>query len=92
MSEKLHHYFLTSEAHELEHRLSIYPTDPQTRQCQTFKSRKEILEFVGDGEDGTFGFPSILEQSISDESCRYIIQITLLNKCIIGLKKENDIH
>lgn len=71
---------------------SIYPTDPQTRQCQTFNALQEVLEFVGDSEDGTFGIPSILERSISDESCRYIIQIVLLNKCITNLKKENDIH
>lgn len=93
MSKKLYHYFLTSEAHELETQTCgiMGQYTQQTLKQDNTNSLKEVLEFVGDGEDRTFGFPSILQQSVSDESCRYIIQITLLNKCIINLKKENDI-
>lgn len=46
---------------------SIYPVDPTTNKRPRFRSLKELLEFVGDGEQGLFGYVKHLE-SVSGSS------------------------
>ena len=63
---------------------SIYPIDPRSRKRPKFNSLKGLLEFVGDGEDGLFGYLKSIEgQSFS--LSQYLAEIALLKECIICL-------
>jgi len=53
---------------------------------------KLLLEFIGDGEDGLFGYvKSLKSQGGQSHEGRYVIEITLLKERVLNLQREiND--
>ena len=68
---------------------SIYPIDPRTGKRPRFSCLKSLLEFVGDGEDGLFGYVKSLESpgGQSHES-RYLVESSLLKERVLNLQRE----
>ena len=69
---------------------SIYPSNPHTGKHHRFDYLKELLEFVGDGDSGLFGYV----QSLCSESVRleYIQQIAELREEVCKLQQQLDLQ
>jgi len=68
---------------------SIYPLDPRSKKRPRFSCLKSLLEFVGDGEDGLFGYVKSLEsQGGQSHNNRYIVETALLKEQVLNLQRQ----
>ena len=72
---------------------SLYPKDIRTGKRPKFTCLKELLEFVGEGENGLLGYVKSLElHSLEAIESEYIEQISALRVQVLYLQSEIDVQ
>jgi hypothetical protein len=68
---------------------SIYPINVQTGKHPRFNSLKDLIEFVGDGESGLFGYINSLVAQ--NDSHSKVVEISILRERVKSFEREIEI-
>lgn len=71
---------------------SLYPRNPATGKHPRLNCLKDLLEFLGEGEDGLLGYVKSLEANCNNslQIQQYVIEILHLKDCVSNLRCQVD--